>query len=255
MLKSVDSMGNLVRGLASLGFVALIGAGGWFVYNKYYEHALELEEKDRQMAEMAEQHQAAIAEKNAEIERLDLSLKLLKVDHLMAELYVVDQWTNDDGQLMTKVEFVEVDDERHRLDRPRTFTIKGDEVSVYGWVAKFQDEYVEQGDPLRGKALYMFKNIHGSDGTEHGHALDRPGELPPVYNHGKQMTNLEQEIFGNFWEIANDTERAKKLGLRSIHGQAGTMKVVPDATYSIALRSTGDVDFDKLELPRSDRRR
>ncbi len=245
MMKAVDSLSNLVRAIVSVALLGTVAAGSWFGYKFYSEKELAVQQRDKLLIDVKAK-EAEIKQQQEQIERLDMALRLLKVDHHLAKLAVVDQFTNDDGKLMTTVQFAEVDDQGHPLDasRVQNYTIEGDIVYIDGMVAKFADEFVEQGDPLRGTSIFWFKSLFGAkQAPADGFPLSLGGEdpRPAAYAKGREMTDLEKKIWSNFWDYANDSEKAKQVGLRAIHGQAPSIQVRKGKLYWIELRATGDV--------------
>jgi len=145
------------------------------------------------------------------------------------------------GETSSLIEFVELNDEGHPIDTPRQFRIRGDTVYIDGWVVKFEDKYVEQADLERGTSLLLFKRIFGSgQKPDDGYPLDEVGSAPRAYARGGKMSDFERKIWDDFWNIANDAERAKQLGIRAAHGGAPFMKVEKGKSYRILLRSSGD---------------
>lgn len=188
----------------------------------------ELEHKERELAEQAQR-----------IERLETSMRLLKVDKRVARLSVVRQDTDPDTREMeTVVEFVELGEDGQPADLPRRFTIQGDVVYVDNLVVKFDDAYVERADLERSTSLVMFRRIFGERQTpQDGFSIDPEGRQPAVYATGKG-TELERKIWADFWSIANDPARAAELGIRAAHGQAVSIKAQPNKSYRIELRAS-----------------
>jgi hypothetical protein len=155
-----------------------------------------------------------------EIERLQVAMRLLKMDHRVARLTAVEQ-TRDEatGESFMLVEFVELNDEGHPIGTPRQFRIRGDMVYIDHWVVKFDDQYVEQADIDRGTSLVLFRRIFGEmQQPIEGFPLDEVGTAPTSYARGGQMSDFEKQIWDDFWTIANDKTRAEAMGIRAAHG-------------------------------------
>ncbi len=56
-------------------------------------------------------------------------------------------------------------------------------------------------------------------------------------------------IWNRFWELANDPEEARKLGIRAAHGEAPSMKMMKDKIYKLTLRASGGLSFEQAEMP------
>jgi len=242
------------------------GAAGYFGYTTYNAKEIaarqqekELQERKQQLDEVSQQlekarleiqtkdraieaKEAEITSLNASIKKLELAIRYLKIDHRVARFTAVDQNKDDStGEISSLIEFVELNDEGHPIDTPRQFRIRGDTVYIDGWVVKFEDKYVEQADLERGTSLLLFKRIFGSgQKPDDGYPLDEVGSAPHAYARGGRMSDFERKIWDDFWNIANDSERAKQLGIRAAHGGAPFMRVEKGKSYRILLRSSGD---------------
>lgn len=60
------------------------------------------------------------------------------------------------------------------------------------------------------------------------------------------MSDFEREIWGDFWTIANDAERAEELGIRAAHGEVVYNKVQPGKRYKLELRSSGGLSMNPM---------
>ena len=97
-------------------------------------------------------------ELSARAQKLAMANRLLKVDYQLARLRLVKQISDTDPKkVISMVEFWEVDDQGNPLTEPRPYRLHGNQVHVEGLVAKFEDDLIEQGDPLRGAAMFAFK--------------------------------------------------------------------------------------------------
>jgi hypothetical protein len=256
MAGTLNDLGNLVRGIATLGFVGLLGFGGFVGYRAYHRH-FELEEDLKQSVEKLKESEAKIGSleadivlKDKQIDELDMAVRLLKVDHRLAHIKVIDQTKNDDGEVRTTLEFVEVNDAGEPLDSPRRTTIDGDVVYIDAWVVKYDDKLVETGDPLRSASICLFRRLFSeTQKPVEGFQLDKVGAEPVVYRHGEQVNKDEQQIWAKFWEYANNPALAKKAGVRAAHGEAPSIKLVPGKLYKVELRASGGLSVVTEDLP------
>jgi len=266
MMEGLRAINSFLRTLIALLVLGGIGAGGYYGYTTYNakeidarQKAKALEEKERALADANSRLDKAeadlagkiaelqakdeeIATLNASVKKLELALRYLKIDHRVARFTAVEQ-TKDEatGEVSSLIEFVELNDEGHPIDTPRQFLIRGDIVYIDGWVVKFEDKYVEQADLERGTSLLLFKRIFGSgQQPDKGYPLDAIGSAPSAYARGGKMSEFERKIWDDFWNIANDPDRAKQLGIRAAHGGAPFMKVEKGKSYKILLRASGD---------------
>ena len=171
----------------------MIGAAGWFGYSLYHAPqkviAAKQEELDHAQAELDQargelavqeelvvEQQGTITSLNTEIvkkderivaqdeqiARLDTAMRLLKVDHRLAELRILQQKEDaETGKIFSTIEFVEVNDDGGTIDEPRRLEIEGDLVYVECLVAKFEDKYVESSDLHRATSICLFQRIFG----------------------------------------------------------------------------------------------
>lgn len=220
------------------------------------KHQEELKVKDELIAEKEQ----TIAKKDEEILKRDTALRLLKFDHRLAEITVLD--VSEDpgtGEIITRVEFVEIDNDGTRLEKPRVFDVRGDVVYVDHWVVNFDDQYIERATDLdRSTALVMFRRIFGeSQQPRDGYQLDQHGSRPLSYARGGKISDLEEKIWQDFWAIANDHKRAEELGIRAIHGDAVSFKAEAGKRYTLQIRASGgptllparDVNIEPKNVP------
>lgn len=251
MLKSLDSASNFLRAIVSVVITAIVAAAGWIGYDVYYSRERALRERDEKITALSEDLQA----KQREIDRLGTALQLLKVDQRVAQLDVLDQQPNPlTNRIMTRFTFVETDAEGRPLEKPREFVIEGDVVYVDALVVSFEDKYVEMGDPLRGTALRLLRRVYGEyQSPNDGFPLDPPGGQPAAYRHGEELSEFEKEIWANFWEYANNPEKAQQAGVRTAQGKASYTRLRPNMRYKLMLRSTGDFTIHPEPAPTSPR--
>ncbi len=279
MLKTINAVNKLAGTIVSLAVLAAIGTGGWYAYQTYFADKLraqrEIEEReakivgltrdlatrqqevDRLGDALTETHEQIdrleldLEAKQRQIDRLDMAVRLLKVDHRVAQIDVLGQeGAAEAGDLVTHFSFVEIDDRGEPLDEPRVFQVAGDFLFVDAWVAKFTDEFVEMGDPLRSTSICFFRRLFGeTQRPSEGFALDSVGSRPAAYRKGGKMSELEQEIWGKFWEYANDPVKAEKVGVRAAHGEAPYIKLLPGKRYKLVLRASGGLSLIPEDLP------
>jgi hypothetical protein len=263
-IESVSTINSLLRTGLAIVLVGLIGAGGWYGYHVYNEGDRALQVKDEQLAsyrnelltkqnmldqqtQQLQEKDTAIAalnvdvrEKEARIQRLDTSLRLLKVSHRVGWLTVLDQDIDPaTNQLYTVGQFVEVNDQGQPMGKPKDFRINGDIVYIDNWVVKFDDKYVEHAEIDRSTSLVLFRRIFGENQTPNeGFVIDAVGSRPQAYGSDNQMSDFEKKIWDEFWTIANDEAKAKELGIRAAHGEAPSMKLQKGKSYKVLLRAS-----------------
>lgn len=270
MLKSLDSLSNFIRAVVSLAVLGIVGAGGWLGWQHYRGRDLALERKENELRaareerddlardvatqkeEIAALHED-VAAKRREIERLATAMNLLKVDRRIAQIDVVkreEAVPGDASTLTTTFTFVEVDGEGRPLEPPRQYAIQGDVVYVEAWLVKFEDQFVEQGDALRGTSICLFRRIFGEhQQPSEGFPIETVGSRPAAYSRGSEPSEVEQEIWTNFWDYATDREKAKAAGVRVADVEAKANKLLPGKRYRVELRASGGLSIVPEDAP------
>lgn len=249
MTQALSTLAQLLRTLVSLGLLAALGIAGWAGYRVFLAHDLTLAELRERRVQVTELEQKLAAQQR-QLLRLQTANRLLKVDRRVALLKVLDQGqAGPDGQLRTRVEFVETDDAGRPLTTARQFTLEGDVAYVDAWVIKFADEAIEQGDPLRSSSICFFRRVFGEhQQPSEGFVVDAVGSRPAAYSPGDEPSALERELWGEFWDYANDPEKAKLAGVRAAHGEAPYIKLRPGKQYRVELRSSGGLTITAENL-------
>jgi uncharacterized coiled-coil protein SlyX len=262
LLEKVSIITSALRTLLVTVLVGGLGFGGWYGYNTYNATEIEAKQAAEALAlakvdleakeaviRVKEQEIVAltdeVAEQQREIERLDTAMRLLKVDHRVALVSVVDQ-TKDEATnaTLTQIDFQEINDNGDPIGSPKRFEIKGEILYIDSWVVKFDDKYVEQADIDRSTSLVMFRRIFGEmQEPRDGFALDEDGARPAVYGRGGEMSDFEKKIWGDFWEVANNEAKQDELGIRAIHGEAPSIKVKKGKAYRVDLRASGGISI------------
>jgi multidrug efflux pump subunit AcrA (membrane-fusion protein) len=276
MNQTISNVNTTLRTLLMLALVGGAGVGGYKayeVYNKPQRQLASTQEELKQTRGNLQKAQASLAaeqQKNAElasqnaeqaatIERQQIAMQLLKVRRRLARLTVLDQRerTEEDAtpvagetenevpkNLVTRIEFVEINDGGDPIGEAKEFEIVGDMVYVDYLRVTFDDKYIEESDLDRSTAICLFQRIFGEyqDPAE-GFHLDTVGTRPTAYARGTEMSDFERKIWNDFWLIANDSRRAAELGIHAAHGNAVSIRVKPNQTYEIDLRSTGEMSI------------
>jgi len=270
-MENLSTINSFIRTVLATVVLGAVGVASWFGYNTYNKSEIAVENlrvANEQLEATKKNLDAATAEialkdgtikeqvvkidvLNKDVERLETTLALIKVDYRLARLSVIDQGTDQGtGQAFSLVEFTEVNDEGAPIDTPREFRLPGDQVYIDNWIVKFDDKYVEQADLERGTSLILFHRIFGDrQQPADGFPLDEVGTRPKAYARGGKMTELEKKIWGDFWNIANNKQLADELGIRAAHGLATSIKLQKGASYLITMRAGGDISITPEKKP------
>src|SRR4051794_18563932 len=279
---TVSNVNSAVRNLLLLVLIGGAGYGGYKSYDLYNEPQKQLKEKQaafddlqtkfnqanddlaarqKEIADLSVKLKQAIAE----VDRLQVAMKLLHVQHRLARLTVLDQHevpslipaapstgtevAGSRPNLMTKIEFVDINEQGQPIGKPKTFDIKGDMIYVDYLIVNFEDKYIEKSDLDRSTSIALFQRIFGEhQEPAKGFQLDTVGTRPTAYARGTQMSDFEKKIWDDFWLIANDNKRAQDLGIDAIQGKAVAIRARPGKSYEIKLRSTGDITIRPIDL-------
>ena len=221
--------------VASVVLVAVAAASVYLSYELVVKPRRALQDQIRAQ-------QGTILKLQQEKQRLEAYLKILKRIDRRARVEVLRQGKDQQGDLQTTIRFTEVDDTGKPINVSREMTLPGQEVYFDTLVIKFDDHFIEQGDPLKGGALMVFRRIFSSTmRPEDGVVIDKDGQVPQVYAERQATNEFEKDLWRRFWDFANDEKLARERGVRAIHGDAPYMRLEPDRVYEICLRSTGEV--------------
>lgn len=265
VIESVKVINSAARTLLAFALFGVIGGGGawtyWVLTEQQRKNAiaerelLDLQDRLGQVTHSLQESETKrvalekdIAEKIIEIERLNTSMQLLKVEQRLARLEVLGvEKVGDTEQIKSKVRFVELSPGGEPISEGKVFDFDGDVIYIDNWVVQFEDKFVEAADIEKGTSLCLFRRIFSeSQSPEKGFSLDEVGMRPQAYSRGGEMTDFEKTIWTQFWDIANDPEKAASMGIRAANGEAVSVKVRPGASYNIRLRASGGLTIEPL---------
>lgn len=226
---------GLLRTLVLAAVVGLVAFWSFWLYGKLRARERELAEKDGRIVQL--QHD--LDERDARIQQLEAALHLLKVDHRLARITVLEQTADD-----TTIEFQEIGPDDRPLGPSRTYTVQGKVAYIDAQVIKFEDSFVEGGDALRGSSICLFRRLFGEfQQPSAGFPLDAVGVRPIPYTAEGGASAYEDDLWQHFWDYANDPERAAQHGVRAMHGEAPYMELRPGAHYRVELRASGGLSI------------
>ena len=214
---------------------------GWQTYTFFDGHFSSAKRQLEQAKEKISQLEIA----NQKLEMANIFLK--KTRRLAVISDIVKETPEGSDAVKTTFSFSEIDLSDNPIGEKRTFTIDGDILYIDTMVIKFEDDFVEQGDVLKGSALCLFNRLFGEkQKPEEGFRIDAEGETPKPYKlDSPDSTEFEKQLWGNFWKLAQEPEFAKKMGVRAAHGTAPSMKLQEGSTYKLEMRNTGELTFLK----------
>ena len=136
----------------------------------YDEQSEQLEMQAQQISDLSAEN----SELKVAIEKLEVRNKLLKLDQRLAEIKVLETGTESDtGDPYMEIEFVELSADNQPIGEKKRARLKGEMLYVDALVVKFNDQYIEENDLLRGSTLHVFQSVWGDlDGPRGGLRLD-----------------------------------------------------------------------------------
>jgi hypothetical protein len=211
--------------LLGLFILVLAGSAGIIAYHNHFA----AEQKIEQLKEEKQQLQQIV--------------KRLSDEKRVAEVLVTEQATVD-GELQTTLLFVEYAKDGTPLP-PKSFSVVGKMAHVDAMVIKFDRDFIQENDPLRGHSIALFTKIYGDkQSPAEAQPIDEPGTIPDVYRGADpRVSRFEMELWQNFWKLANDPAYREKYGVRIANGQGLWGPFEPDKIYTITIESDGGLNM------------
>ena len=154
---------------------------------------------------------------------------------------VLSQETRD-GQLFTKILFVEADPEdftKHILRKE--YEIQGDVIHFDTLIVTFGSELVMDG---KERAMYLWRRIYGEKQTpEQGFPIETEGKPSPRYTQLCEKLSIEdgQLFWDEIWQLSNNPKRLEKIGIKAVYGNAIYRQLKPGLIYIFKVSSTGSL--------------
>ena len=259
MMENVQTVNSAARTLLMFGIAGVVGIGGWAGYSNYVVPGIEGEKAKKELAVLQEKFEQQendlkiiIEEKDRlkeQKDRLETSLKLLKIDRRAARIRVDKKGVDENGQNFLEVSFSEVDENGNIIGSTRELVLKGQKFFVDCWVAKFEDRYIEQADPLRKATIFTFKSIYGDEMRQvDGFPLDDASKPLGIYGQSEQ-SEFEKKIWEDFANVCNDASLQNELGIRAAGGEANYIFMPEEGkTYELTVRASGSISLEPLEV-------
>jgi hypothetical protein len=192
-------------------------------------------------------------EKELEIQRLNEVVERLGAETRMAQVVVKDQSVDPKtGTLETTIKFMEIGRNGEPLP-PRDFTVEGDVIYFDALVIKFNRDYIERGEALRGKNICLFRRIFGEhQSPEDGFLVDnsRPEKkVPDIYRVDSEPSAFEVDLWTDFWRYAENPKEAQRRGVRVIQGEAVYTRFLPQNLYTLTLEHSGGINIRVEPIP------
>ena len=251
VMDNVKTVNSVVRTTMMVGIAGGLGYVSWFGYNNYIAPSMEAKQALVELDSLKEDYLLKVERLKVleeENDRLSTAMKLLKIDRRVAYLEVLEKGVDDKDDHYMLVRFTEVDPDGNPSGPSRDYALRGKTVFIDTWIAKFEDQYIEQADALRGVSLFKFKRIFGDDEKpSEAQSLDLNSSGVPKIYQDETASAFEKKIWSDFDAVCNDRSRQEELGIRAVGRQAPSLTVKEGMTYKITIRSSGDISLVPLK--------
>jgi len=184
-----------------------------------------------------------------EKELLKQVIERLSAESRIAQVLVTAVKTDSAfNKTYTTIKFLEYDSRGKALS-PKYFTFSGNIIQFQSMVIRFDDYYVKEAHPLKGKSAYLFmKAFYLADTGVEVFEINKLNEVPSGYLIGRG-NNFERKLWRNFWRYALDSKEAKKVGVKNAQIEAPGTKFIPGMLYTIKIEHDGGMRIDAQAMP------
>ncbi len=177
-------------------------------------------------------------------------IERLSADSRIAQVLVTDVDVNPRTQkARTTIKFLEYDTEGKAL-APKYFSFTGSVIQFQSLVIRFDDLYIKQGHPLKGKSAYLFMKVFSlTDNGAESFDINKVNEVPSGYRLKARMSGFERRLWREFWEYALRPGEAKQMGIKNAQIEAPGTRFVPGLLYTIKIEHDGGMRIDAQCLP------
>ncbi len=173
----------------------------------------------------------------------------LEADSRVAEVIVTGREKDPDTAVVhTTIKFLEYDSQGHPLP-PRYFTFSDDIIQFQSLVIRFDDFYVKQAHPLKGKSAYLFMKVFALKNSKdiEVYEINKAGKIPGGYK--VKGSGFEQKLWSEFWNYALNREAAGREGIKNAQIEAPGTRFLPGYLYTLRIEHDGGLRVDAQRLP------
>ncbi len=146
------------------------------------------------------------------------------------------------GKLFTTLKFVETArDDKTRKILEREYAIEGDVIHFDALIVKFANHLVLDGQE---RSLYLWRRVYGETmPPAAGYPIEEHGKEPRRYEDLLAKLKLQdrETFWANIWDLANDPEKLRALGVQAIHGEAVYTQLKPGLIYVFKISNSGQL--------------
>jgi len=177
-------------------------------------------------------------------------VRRLKADTRVAEVLVTStRYDEKEKQIYTTIKFLEFDALGKPLE-PKYFTFKGNIVQFQSLVIRFNDQFVEDQDRLKGKSAYIFLKAFVLEDSETQVMTITPAyEIPEGYKIPGSKNKMEKRLWEKFWKYALDPSTRDQEGIKSAQIEAPGSVFLPGTIYTLKIEHDGGLRIDTQKIP------
>lgn len=207
--------------ISAVLIVAILGSGVYF-YNRYLNRVKVLEQM----------------------------VVRLNADSRVAEILVTGvAYDEETRRNKTTIKFLEYDVDGNPL-KPKYYTFLGNIIQFQSLVIRFDDNYIQASDRLRGKSAFVFWKVFMLDGKNTQEFEITPlGSIPEGYKIPNLSNFFEAQLWQKFWKLALDPDYAKRYGIKNVQIEAPGSIFVPGNLYTVKIEHDGGLRIDSMPLP------
>jgi len=175
----------------------------------------------------------------------------LSADSRVAQVLVTKvQSDPETKKTSTTIKFLEFDSRMNPLPA-RYFTFSGNIIQFQSLVIRFDDYFIKQAHPLKGKSAYLFmKAFCLTDAGAEIFEINKINEVPSGYRVQEPGNIFEGLLWRRFWSFALEPKEAGKMGIKNAQIEAPGSKFVPGMLYTLKIEHDGGLRIDAEPLPK-----
>jgi len=175
----------------------------------------------------------------------------LSADSRIAQVLVTGvQSDPETNKTYTTIKFLEFDSRMNPLPA-RYFTFSGNIIQFQSLVIRFDDYFIKQAHPLKGKSAYLFmKAFCLTDAGAEIFEISKVNEVPSGYQVEEAGNIFEELLWRRFWDFALEPKEAGKMGIKNAQIEAPGSKFIPGMLYTLKIEHDGGLRIDAEALPK-----
>ena len=242
---------------------------------RQYEDSIEqknqaIAEQEKTIAQQTttiKQSEKTIAKQGNEIEKLSADVRFLSVSTRMAtikalakeDIHIFDE-AGERKSIRWRVRFQEYDPNGNPFGDELEGFVIGEELKAEFLTVEWDYSHPDfKGDIefLRRPTLVLIRRLYGTDEAPNATSfvIDEKGKLPAIYSYARgdsELSEFEQLIMNEFWEIANDPNRQSQKGIRFIGSSTPGIKLREGSVYRLEIRESGAPKIKAIGQPSTD---